>query len=103
MTSKHVAAALAASFAVAANAASLGYPQTPRKPVTDVNDPAFQKWLKETATLPAEKQLEAVSKKLIELNPGFDGKMTGVEQAPAPKVAGGIVTGHRVVPWTVVT
>ncbi|MBS0211451.1 MAG: NPCBM/NEW2 domain-containing protein [Planctomycetes bacterium] len=40
------------------------------------NTPAFQKWLTETQKLPAEKQLEAVSKKLVELNPGFDGKVT---------------------------
>jgi Leucine-rich repeat (LRR) protein len=45
--------------------------------LTDVNSPAFQAWLKATQALPAEKQLAAVSKKLIELNPGFDGKFTG--------------------------
>ena len=26
--------------------------------------------------MPAEKQIEAVRKKLMELNPGFDGKLT---------------------------
>ncbi len=36
--------------------------------------PAFQRWGKEVAALPAEKQVEAVVKKLQELNPGFDGK-----------------------------
>ena len=41
-------------------------------------DPAFQQWVKATQALPAEKQIEAVSKKLMELNPGFDGKVTGV-------------------------
>ncbi len=40
-------------------------------------DPAFQQWVKATQALPAEKQIEAVSKKLMELNPGFDGKVTG--------------------------
>ena len=48
-----------------------------RKPITTFNDPAFQRWVKEVAALPAEKQVEAVAKKLKELNPGFDGKVTG--------------------------
>ena len=38
--------------------------------------PAFQKWMKKVAVLPAEQQVEAVVKKLQELNPGFDGKVT---------------------------
>ena len=38
------------------------------------NTPAFQQWMKDVAALPAEKQVEAVAKKLQELNPGFDGK-----------------------------
>ena len=38
-------------------------------------DPTFQQWVKATQALPAEKQIEAVSKKLMELNPGFDGRM----------------------------
>ena len=37
--------------------------------------PAFEPWAKEVAALPAEKQVEEVSKKLVELNPGFDGKL----------------------------
>ena len=45
-----------------------------RKPITNINDPAFQQWMKTVAALPAEKQVEAVAKKLQELNPGFDGK-----------------------------
>jgi Leucine-rich repeat (LRR) protein len=36
---------------------------------------AFEQWLKDTQKLPAEKQVEAVAKKLQELNPGFDGKV----------------------------
>jgi Leucine-rich repeat (LRR) protein len=55
-------------------------------------DPAFQKWVADTQKLPADKQLEAVSKKLMELNPGFDGKMTGIEYSPSPKIANDIVT-----------
>jgi hypothetical protein len=34
------------------------------------------KWRKQVAELPADKQVEAVLKKLKELNPGFDGKVT---------------------------
>ena len=48
----------------------------PAKPITDINAPAFQQWMKEVAAMPAEKQVDAVSKKLMELNPGFDGKVT---------------------------
>ena len=40
------------------------------------SDPAFLKWMKQVATLLPEKQVEAVAKKLQELNPGFDGKVT---------------------------
>jgi hypothetical protein len=38
------------------------------------NTSAFKAWMKTTAALPAEKQVEAVVKKLRELNPGFDGQ-----------------------------
>ena len=38
--------------------------------------PGFDQWVKDVQALPAEKQVEAVSKKLVELNPGFDGKVT---------------------------
>ena len=55
-----------------------------------VNDPAFQQWIKTVAVLPAEKQVEAVAKKLMELNPGFDGKVT-------PKIEGGVVTSFEFV------
>jgi hypothetical protein len=36
----------------------------------------FDQWVKKTAASPAEMQVEEVSKKLVELNPTFDGKMT---------------------------
>ena len=42
-------------------------------------------WLKQVAALPAEKQVEAVVKKLKELNPDFDGKVK-------PKIDQGVVT-----------
>jgi serine/threonine protein kinase/Leucine-rich repeat (LRR) protein len=36
----------------------------------------FMRWVKDTQKLLPEKQVEAVAKKLQELNPGFDGKVT---------------------------
>ncbi len=55
------------------------------------NTPAFQAWMKEVQAMPAEKQIEAVSKKLMELNPGFDGKVTGAEGRNTPKIVIGVV------------
>jgi hypothetical protein len=55
-------------------------------------DPAFQKWMKEVAAMPAEHQVEAVVKKLQELNPGFDGKVTGRDEQGTPKIENGVVT-----------
>src|SRR4029077_14487759 len=55
--------------------------------------PEFEAWVKATQALPAEKQLEAVSKKLMELNPGFDGKLTGWRKTDSPpKIDKGVVT-----------
>ena len=41
---------------------------------------AFEAWTKQVAGMPAEKQVEAVAKKLQELNPGFDGKVTPTDR-----------------------
>ncbi|MCE9603420.1 MAG: protein kinase [Planctomycetia bacterium] len=54
----------------------------PRGPFGNV---AYQKWLKEVAALPAQQQVDAVSKKMMELNPGFDGKLV-------PRIQDGVVT-----------
>lgn len=51
----------------------------------EVEDSAFRAWREDIADLPAEKQLAAVAKKLQELNPGFDGKVTS-------KIEAGVVT-----------
>ncbi len=67
-------------------------PLTPAKPITTFNDPAFQQWMKDVQALPAEKQVEAVAKKLMELNPGFDGKVTGFGGQGTPKIEKGVVT-----------
>ena len=48
--------------------------------------PAFQRWMKDVAAMPAEKQVEAVSKKLMELNPGFDGKISSPWDESSPPV-----------------
>ena len=63
------------------------------KPVTTLNDPAFQKWMKLVAGMTAEKQVEAVARKLQELNPGFDGKMTEIGGGHTPRIENGVVTG----------
>jgi hypothetical protein len=52
----------------------------------NLNDLAFRRWMKEVAVLAAEKQVEAIAKKLEELNPGSDGKVT-------PGLENGVVTG----------
>ena len=56
------------------------------KPVTNINDPDFQRWVALVERMPVDKQLEAVAKKLQVLNPGFDGRVT-------PKIENGAVTG----------
>ena len=48
--------------------------------------------MKSVAAMPAEKQVEAVIKKLMELNPGFDGKVTGIDGKGTPKIENGVVT-----------
>jgi serine/threonine-protein kinase len=56
--------------------------------------PNFKKWMKAVATLPAEQQVEAVIKKMKELNLFFDGKETH-------KIENGVVTDFQV--WTFVS
>jgi Leucine-rich repeat (LRR) protein len=50
-----------------------------------LKNPAFQKWMNDVVKLTVEKQVEAVVKKLQELNPGFDGTVT-------PTIEKGVVT-----------
>jgi Leucine-rich repeat (LRR) protein len=64
----------------------------PAKSITTYDDPAFKKWAKEVAALPAEEQVKAVVKKLQELNPGFDGKVTGWNMIGTPNIENGVVT-----------
>jgi serine/threonine-protein kinase len=74
-------------FRVAAEVAA-GGPQ----PDHSWNVPAFRQWMRSVAALPTEKQIEAVGRKLMELNPGFDGKLTGFDEQGGPKCEGGAVT-----------
>jgi serine/threonine protein kinase len=57
-----------------------------------LNAPSFEAWMQTVATMPAEKQVEALSKKLMELNPGFDGRMTGGDRFVPPRIENGVVT-----------
>ncbi len=66
-----------------------------RKPITTFNDPAFQQWMKTVVAMPAEQQVDAVAQKLVKLNPGFDGKVTGWDGNGAPKIENGMVTELR--------
>lgn len=54
--------------------------------------PAFRRWINEVERMPAAEQLQAVSKKLRELNPGFDGKIRG-QFGETAVVENGIVRG----------
>jgi len=51
----------------------------------DEQQAVHQKWMADVAAMSAEKQVDAVAKKLQDLNPGFDGKIT-------PSIEGGVVT-----------
>ncbi len=76
--------------------AELNVPTTaPTPPGTSsklfMHDPAFPAWMAEVQAMTAEQQIEAVSKKLTELNPGFDGKIIGY-YGSKPKIENGVVT-----------
>lgn len=61
-------------------------------PITDISDPSLQQWMKDVAAMPAEQQVDAVSEKLKELNPVFDGKLSMPEdQSRAPLIEDGNV------------
>jgi serine/threonine protein kinase/formylglycine-generating enzyme required for sulfatase activity len=58
-----------------------------------MHDPAFPQWIKDVQAMPVRMQLEAVSQKLVELNPEFDGKLTGHRGKEPPNITEGVVTG----------
>ncbi len=68
-------------------------PAAPGKAITTFNDPAFKEWMKDVAALSADKQVDAVARKLQELNPGFDGKVTAPNKNAPPAIENGAVTG----------
>ncbi|MBS0207297.1 MAG: protein kinase [Planctomycetes bacterium] len=82
------------------DAGEFGKPEQPLKPISDFNSPAFQQWVKDVQTMSAEQQLEAVSRKLMELNPGFDGKITGPNGGP-PEFKNGVVWEIGLIPSNV--
>jgi hypothetical protein len=55
---------------------------------TEVEPTAAKQWERSVAELPADEQVKAVARRLQELNPGFDGKVT-------PSIKDGVVTGLR--------
>ncbi len=57
-----------------------------------MHDPAFPQWMKDVQAMPAEEQIEAVSKKLVVLNPGFGGKLYSFDRKGPPLIQDGIVT-----------
>jgi len=75
----------------AAVAASKTSPTASRDKLS-MHDPAFQQWMQDVAAMPAEKQVEAVAKKLVELNPKFNGKVTGSDIHRSPEIDNGSVT-----------
>ena len=60
-----------------------------------MHDPGFPQWLAQVQAMTAEQQIEAVRTKLIELNPGFDGKLTSYSMSDPPKITNGVVTDVR--------
>lgn len=44
--------------------------------------------------MPAEQQIEAITKKLMELNPGFDGMVSEYKRNLPPKFVGGVVSEY---------
>ncbi len=57
-----------------------------------IESPALQAWIKQVQALPADEQIKAVSQKLVELNPGFNGKLSGGRGHPEPRIVAGVVT-----------
>lgn len=63
----------------------------PQRPKLGYELPGFDLWVKEVQAMPADKQIEAVAKKLVELNPGFDGKVSNGGDKNLPMTEQGVV------------
>jgi serine/threonine protein kinase len=60
--------------------------------------PAFQRWMKDVAAMPAENQIEAVRKKLKELNPGSEGQISSrFSDSSPPDIQDGKVVELQIV------
>lgn len=64
-------------------------PVSPRKPLAFLS-PEFARWTQDVASMPVGRQADAVGKKLVELNPAFDGQI-------APALQGNEVVGVQFV------
>jgi len=64
----------------------------PQKQTLAFQTPGFDEWVQQVQAMPAEQQVQAVSKKLVELNPGFDGQVTGWLRELPPQIEDGVVT-----------
>jgi formylglycine-generating enzyme required for sulfatase activity/serine/threonine protein kinase len=57
-----------------------------------MHDPGFPQWVRDVQAMPAERQVEAVRQKLMQLNPGFDGKLWGYHSGKPIGINRGVVT-----------
>ncbi|HEX3657249.1 MAG TPA: leucine-rich repeat domain-containing protein [Pirellulales bacterium] len=78
------AVVFAADLIVLALAAQ-AHAQAANRPRIRADDPAFAEWKRGVASMPADQQIKAVTRKLAELNPKFDGEL-------APDIDNGVVT-----------
>jgi formylglycine-generating enzyme required for sulfatase activity/serine/threonine protein kinase len=67
-----------------------------------IHDPAFPQWMKDVQAMSAEQQIEAVSKKLMDFNPGFDGKLRDFDHKEPPLIQDGIVISLGIITKEVV-
>ncbi|MDB5338086.1 MAG: stkP 3 [Planctomycetaceae bacterium] len=56
--------------------------------------PGFDKWVRDVAAMPVDKQVEAVNRKLVELNPAFNGKVSDGSGTGPPQIENGVVIGY---------
>lgn len=64
----------------------------PTEVISDPQRRSFKEWMSDVVKQPAERQLELVAQKLQELNPNFDGKLTGFDGSGPPKIEDGVIT-----------
>jgi hypothetical protein len=66
------------------------------KPATSsklfMHDPAFPQWMRDVQALAPQQQIDRVRQKLKDLNPAFDGLLSGNTAGSAPTIENGLVT-----------